>query len=111
MLFQEYKHKPNKKILIIQPMVGSCLGHVMLLFFLVGLAGMLITSPETFLINFCFMLILLSIPFIAGMFSGSGGSLQRKAERALKKPTPRKKRRRLKLLKRGSQSYPGANWE
>jgi len=102
MLFQEYEHKPNKKILIIQPMVGSCLGHVMLLFFLFGLAGMLITSPESFLINFCFMLILLSIPFIMGMFSGSGGHLQRKAERALKKPTPGKKRRRLKLLKRGS---------
>ena len=63
---------------------------------------MLIWSPESFLINFCYMLILLSIPFIAGMFSGSGGSLQRKAERVLKKPTPGKKRRRLKLLKRGS---------
>ena len=102
MLFQEYKHKPNKKILIIQPMVGSCLGHVMLLFFLGGVSGMLITSPESFLINFWYMLILLSIPFIVGMFSGSGGSLQRKAERALKPPTQGKKRRRLKLLKRGS---------
>ena len=102
MLFQEYEHKPNKKILIIQPMVGSCLGHFMLMFFLFGLAGMLIWSPESFLINFCIMLILLSIPFIMGSFIGSGGRLQRKAERALKKPTPGKKRRRLKILKRGS---------
>jgi hypothetical protein len=102
MLFQEYKHKPNKKILIIQPMVGSCLGHVMLLFFLGGVSGMLITSPESFLINFCYMLILLSIPFIVGMFRGSGESLQRKAERPRKPPTQGNKRRRLKLLKRGS---------
>jgi hypothetical protein len=117
MFFQEYKHKPNKEMLIIQPMVGSCLGHVVWLFFFGGLLGQLVVAPEDFIPLLCFFLVMISILYVSPLVNGSEGDprepMEKDSTRRNSSASPLgssnslgnlgKKRPRFRILKRGKK--------